>query len=124
MIAPPAVTSTLPLALSTTPSVIPSASVTQAPVNDTAPSISGTEQVGQTLTAAKGSWTATPAIADPAGYSYKWQTSADGVNSWSDISGATNSTYVLQAADYDQYIRVQVTACSMGRGSMRSHAPI
>ena len=67
-----------------------------------APTISGTAQVGQTLTAS------TSDIADVDGltnvsYSYQWL--ADDT----DISGATNSTYTVQSSDNGKVIKVRVT---------------
>ena len=67
-----------------------------------APTISGTAQVGQTLTAS------TTGISDSDGldnvsYSYQWL--ADDT----DISGATSSTYTLQASDNGKVIKVRVT---------------
>ena len=67
-----------------------------------APTISGTAQVGETLTAN------TSGIADADGlanatFSYQWL--ADD----SDISGATNATYTLVAADEGKAVKVQVS---------------
>ena len=67
-----------------------------------APTISGTAQVGQTLTAS------TSGIADTDGltnvsYSYQWL--ADDT----DIDGATSSTYTLQTSDNGKTINVRVT---------------
>ena len=67
-----------------------------------APTISGTAQVGQTLTAS------TSAITDPDGltnvsYSYQWL--ADDT----EIDGATNSTYTPQTTDIGKVIKVRVT---------------
>ena len=67
-----------------------------------APTISGTPQVGETLTAS------TSGIADMDGltnvsYSYHW--TAGG----SDIDGATGSTYILTAGEQGQPIQVRVT---------------
>ena len=67
-----------------------------------APTISGTVQVGEALTAN------TSGIADADGLSsvqYEYQWLADD----SDISGATNGTYSLAAADEGKAIRVQVS---------------
>ena len=67
-----------------------------------APAISGTVQVGETLTAN------TSGIADSDGLSnvqYEYQWLADD----SDISGATNATYTLVAADEAKAITVQVS---------------
>ena len=66
------------------------------------PTISGTAQVGQTLTAN------TSGVADADGLSnvqYEYQWLADD----SDLSGATNATYTLVAADEGQVIRVRVS---------------
>ena len=70
-----------------------------------APTITGTAQVGETLTAD------TPGIADADGlsnvsYSYQW-VSNDGTSD-TDITGATDSTYTLVAADEGKTIRVRV----------------
>ena len=67
-----------------------------------APTISGTAQVGQTLTAS------TSDIADTDGltnvsYSYQWL--ADDT----EIDGATSSTYTVQSTDTDKVIKVRVT---------------
>ncbi len=67
-----------------------------------APTISGTAQVGQTLTAS------TTGISDSDGltnvsYSYQWL--ADDT----EIDGATSSTYTVQASDNGKVIKVQVT---------------
>ncbi len=67
-----------------------------------APTISGTAQVGQTLTAS------TSGIADTDGltnvtYSYQWL--ADDT----EIDGATSSTYTVQSSDNGKVIKVQVT---------------
>ena len=70
------------------------------------PTISGTAQVGQTLTAS------TSDIRDPDGldnvsYAYQWIRVDSGTDS--DITGATENTYVLQAADQGKTIKVTVT---------------
>ena len=67
-----------------------------------APTISGTAQVGETLTAG------TSGVADADGLSniqYEYQWLADDA----DISGATNATYTLAAADEGKAISVQVS---------------
>ena len=67
------------------------------------PTISGTAQVGQTLTAD------TSGIADVDGltnadFTYQWLSSRD-----TEIGGATSSTYTLQASDESKAITVQVS---------------
>ena len=71
-----------------------------------APTITGTAQVGQTLTAG------TTAIMDADGltsvsYTYQWIRTATGVDT--NISGATASTYTLVAADLGTTIKVRVS---------------
>ena len=68
-----------------------------------APTISGTAQVGETLTAD------TSGIADENGltgatFSYQWLGSRD-----TEIQGATNATYTLVTADEDKAIKVRVS---------------
>jgi hypothetical protein len=38
---------------------------------------------------------------------WQWQRSADGSTGWADIAGATNSTYLLDAADEGNFVRVK-----------------
>ncbi|HEY2319666.1 MAG TPA: hypothetical protein VGH67_15270 [Solirubrobacteraceae bacterium] len=83
----------------------PTAAVTDAiPINQSAPAISGTAQRGSTLTAAAGAWAG---IGNA--YSYQWQRTADGT-SWTNISAAIQSTYVVGPADEGDALRVVVTA--------------
>ena len=68
-----------------------------------APTISGTAQVGETLTAD------TSGIGDADGltnvtYGYQWLSSRD-----TEIGGATSSTYTLQASDASKIVKVRVT---------------
>lgn len=72
-----------------------------------APSISGTAKVGQTLTAAIGTWG--PA---PVAVSYQWRRA--GVA----ISGATGKSYVLVAADTGKALTVSVTGVKSGYSSV------
>lgn len=82
------------------------------PANTVAPSISGTAQVGETLTASAGTWTGVPTPS----YSYQWK--RDG----NSIGGATNSTYQLVAADYGAVITVTVTATNSEGSSSETSA--
>ena len=81
---------------------------TTIPVNSAVPVISGTAQAGQTLTTTNGTWTNSPTS-----YAYQWYDS-DTSNA---ISGATSSTYVLQASDVGHQIKVSVTAANTAGSS-------
>jgi hypothetical protein len=90
-----------------------------APSNTVAPTISGTAQDGQTLTASVGSWSGTP----PLSYAYQWQSCNSAGEGCTNISGATGSTYVLGHGDVGKTIRVAVTATnSAGSASSTSEA--
>lgn len=69
------------------------------PANTVAPVVSGTTTVGQTLSCTTGTWTNTPTS-----YAYQW------LNEGASISGATSSTYLLQASDALFDISCRVTA--------------
>mgnify|MGYP001176819520 CR=1 FL=1 len=82
-----------------TPSA-PTARVSAAPpVNSVAPSIVGTVQRGQSLSAQRGTWSGNGNV-----YGYQWQ--RDGV----DIPEATGAAYTLTVADVGTRVRVVVTA--------------
>ena len=76
------------------------------PVNSALPSISGTPEPGDTLTATTGSWSASPS-----GYSYQWY------DETTPISGATGSTYTVTSSDIDHTIDVAVTASNASGSS-------
>jgi hypothetical protein len=74
------------------------------PVNTVIPTITGTAQVGRTLTASPGTWTNTPTS-----YTYQWNSSAGGA-----ISGAMASTYVPVTGDIGNTLTVSVVATNAG----------
>jgi hypothetical protein len=79
---------------------------TSLPSNSTAPTVSGTARTGSRLTASDppGSWNGSPSS-----YEYQWKrASVDG--SYSDISSATLSSYLLTDDDIGKYIKVSVVA--------------
>jgi hypothetical protein len=78
------------------------------PTNSSVPTISGTTTFGETLTSTAGTWSNTPTS-----YSYQWSRSASSGGSYTNISGATNSTYRLMAADVGQYLKSTVTASNV-----------
>jgi RHS repeat-associated protein len=83
-----------------------------APVNSVLPSVSGTAEANQTLTATGGTWTG----ATPIALAFQWQLSTNGGSSWSAIAGATSKTFVVPTTDVGDEVRVEVTATN-GVGS-------
>jgi peptidoglycan/xylan/chitin deacetylase (PgdA/CDA1 family) len=67
------------------------------------PTITGTAQVGQLLTADPGTWTPAPAT-----YSYQW------LRNGAAITNATNATYTPVAADVGRTLTVRVSATPAG----------
>ena len=98
-------TATFTTGMDGVPDVLNNSFVTNTPATG-APTITGTAQVGQTLTAG------TTAIVDADGltsvsYTYQWIRTADGVDT--NISMATASTYTLVTADLGTTIKVTVS---------------
>lgn len=79
-----------------------SASAT-SPRNLVAPTISGTPQVGQLLTCDPGEWAGVTAI------TFQWQADASGNGTFTNISGATASTFVPTSDQSGDDVRVVVT---------------
>ena len=102
---------------STAPQLVLSPAV--APANSVAPSISGTPQDGQQLTAAPGSWTGT----QPITYTYQWQRCDQTGNSCTNITGATNTTYTATTPDVGNTITVNVTATNTAGNTTQTAAP-
>ncbi len=73
------------------------------PANTVAPAITGTAQVGQTLTVSNGTWTGNPTPT----FTRQWK--ANGTN----ISGATATTYVPVVGDIGKTITCTVTGTNM-----------
>lgn len=74
------------------------------PVSLTPPTVTGTAQVGQTLTATPGTWNSAALT-----FGYQWQDCDATGTTCTPIAGATASTYVLQPTDANQTVRVVVT---------------
>ncbi|MCH1868211.1 Ig-like domain-containing protein [Nocardioides sp. CFH 31398] len=83
-----------------------------APVATTPPGTTGTAKVGETLTAAPGTWSV-----DGLTYSYQWL--RDGES----ISGATRSSYRLATADAGRSVAVRVTARRTGYADGTATSP-
>ncbi|HJU36398.1 MAG TPA: hypothetical protein VJ716_03145 [Gaiellaceae bacterium] len=85
----------------------PSAVVSSAtaPTNTAAPTISGTPQVGATLTASEGTWSGSPTSTSLAW----WRCDATG-DSCATIHGATSTQYTVTQADAGGTFRVAVVA--------------
>ena len=93
-------------------------SSTSPPQVASAPAISGTATVGQTLTASTGSWSNTPTA-----YSDAWQRCDSNGANCSSISGASAATYTLTSTDAGKTLRVAVTASNTAGSSVAVSAP-
>ena len=80
-----------------------------SPVNTLAPAVTGSSQVGQTLTATSGSWTGVPAPT----YSYEWQSCTTSNCSGGTLATiGTDDTVALSVTEAGKYVRVAVTGAS------------
>jgi hypothetical protein len=88
-----------------------------APSNTAAPTISGTAQEGQKLTASTGTWSSSSDVK----YAFQWQRCNSTGAACVDIAGATSQSYTVQAADVGNTLRVVVTATNKdGSGKAQS----
>jgi hypothetical protein len=87
------------------------------PIVTAAPTVTGTAQQGQTLTATTGTWGD-----EPDSYTYQWQhCDASGANC-TDVAGATAATYAVTAADVGFTLRADVTATNRYGSAMAPSA--
>lgn len=84
-------------------SVTVAAAAVVKPANTALPAISGTAQVGQTLSVSTGTWSNSPT-----GFTYQWLAAG------TSITGATASTYVLTSAELGKAITATVVATNAG----------
>jgi len=86
----------------------PSAVIAQpaAPANTAMPVISGSPQIGQTLTVSTGTWTGPGTIT----YAFQWLRCDQTGGSCTAITGATQKSYTLTSADAGHSLRAKVTA--------------
>ncbi|HVE68542.1 MAG TPA: hypothetical protein VNB64_08180 [Solirubrobacteraceae bacterium] len=78
---------------------LPAAALAQFPINTVPPSITGTAQVGHTLTCSNGTW-----LNFPTSFARQWQRNG------SALLGETSSTYEVKLEDVNQVITCSVTA--------------
>ena len=100
-------------------SIETAAAVVTAPANETAPSISGLAQEGQTLTATPGTWSGTQPITKV----FQWLRCNRTAGSCVVIAGANNTTYTLTGDDVGNTLLVGVTASNSAGSSDAASAP-
>ena len=89
------------------------------PAVTSSPTVSGTAQDGQPLTAGPGSWSGT----QPINYSYQWQRCGSTGANCTPIAGATTTTYTPGSTDVGSSVEVTITASNMANSATASSAP-
>jgi hypothetical protein len=89
-----------------------------APSNTSPPTISGTAQDGQLLTADNGKWSGSPTS-----YAYAWQRCDSSGGACADIAGATSKQYTVSSGDIGHRLRVAVTARNANGSGSATSAP-
>jgi hypothetical protein len=87
------------------------------PSNSVAPAVTGSATVGEVLSCSTGTWSGDATIS----FGYQWQADTAGNGTFSNISGATSSTYTLQAAEEGDKVRCVVTGTN-GSGSASANS--
>jgi len=82
-----------------------------APVNVTAPEVTGTAAVDSTLSVSNGTWDVTPDS-----FAYRWVKTMDGVT-FTTISGATSNTFTVTNSEFSYMVACYVTAIKNGHSS-------
>lgn len=80
-----------------------------APSNTVPPSVSGSAEEGQKLSASTGAWSGSPTS-----FAYQWQDCNTSGGACANVSGATSASYKLAASDVGHTLRVVVTATNAG----------
>lgn len=93
------------------------AAVSAVPKNKTLPTISGTAEAGQTLTATRGTWSNSPTS-----FSFAWSRCDTSGNACAAI-GATGKLYTATAADVGHTLRVTVTAKNASGSAKATSSP-
>ena len=89
-----------------------------APANTAPPTVSGTPQVGSTLTVANGTWNGSPTS-----FAYAWSRCDKNGGACTAIAGATASTYPIAQADAGSTLRATVTATNAGGSTPATTVP-
>jgi hypothetical protein len=89
-----------------------------APSNTAAPVVSGTPEVGQTLSASNGTWSGSTPMSD----TYQWQDCSASGTGCANVSGAAASTYTLAASDVGHTMSVVVSASNAGGSTAATSA--
>jgi hypothetical protein len=88
------------------------------PVNTSSPTITGTANVGETLTAQNGTWDN-----NPTSFEYRWLRCNSAGDSCDGIPGATEKTYKVVGADVGHRLRIRVTAINADGSANARSAP-
>lgn len=88
------------------------------PRNTARPTITGDPQVGESLTATEGTWTA-----NPTSFAFQWQRCDLDAIVCGDVPGATGRSYGVRAADVGFRVRVEVTARNASGSGVAVSAP-
>ena len=97
--------------------VVTHLNVALTPVDYRLPEVTGTPQVGETLTSDTGTWSTT------ASFTYQWQRCDETATSCTDIPGATSRTYTVDPADVDLVLRVETSAMNRFGTAVAKSAP-
>lgn len=93
------------------------AALATTPASLTSPSISGSAQVGQSLSSSPGTWTNSPSS-----YAHQWQRCDNHGGACAAVAGATATSFALTTADVGRSVRVVVTATNSSGSSSAASA--